>query len=160
MASEVIRLCKSNGIFMVAVESCTGGGLINCLTNVPGASEVIKESYVTYSNDAKIALGVPLDTIEKHTVYSLEVAEAMARAGITRSVCANLGVGITGSLSRVDPVNNNSVPGEVYVAVLYKGFVNRQKFLIEDVQEREFSKQIIVDKTLSMILDSIKSQSF
>lgn len=40
------------------MESCTGGALVNAITNIPGASEVLKFSAVTYSNEYKIKLGV------------------------------------------------------------------------------------------------------
>ena len=40
------------------MESCTGGALVNEITNIPGASEVIMFSAVTYSNEYKIKMGV------------------------------------------------------------------------------------------------------
>ena len=32
------------------MESCTGGGVVNAITNIEGASDILKFSAVTYSN--------------------------------------------------------------------------------------------------------------
>ena len=77
------------------MESCTGGNLANILTDAPGASAYFRASYVTYTNDMKIAMGVPADIIEKYGAVSGECAIAMADAARERSG-ATVGVGITG----------------------------------------------------------------
>ena len=61
------------------MESCTGGGVANAITNVEGASEVLKYSAVTYSNEFKIKMGVSGDIIDKYSVYSMETAEEMSK---------------------------------------------------------------------------------
>lgn len=93
---------------------------------------ILHESYVTYCNDAKIKFGVPRDTIEKYSVYSLQTAKAMAKA-VRNNANSDVGVGITGQLGRVDPrntgVENNkawycikSTENEVLAEIiLYKG---------------------------------------
>lgn len=47
------------------MESCTGGLVASEITNVEGASSILKFSAVTYSNDFKIKMGVNKDVIEK-----------------------------------------------------------------------------------------------
>lgn len=69
LASQVVNKLRQDGLFITTVESCTGGGLANAITNISGASEVIKGAFVTYSNEQKIALGVPQEIIDKYTVY-------------------------------------------------------------------------------------------
>ena len=49
----IVRQLAAQGKKLALAESCTGGGLANALTNVPGASEVLLEGFVTYSNEAK-----------------------------------------------------------------------------------------------------------
>ena len=60
---------------IATMESCTGGAVASEITNCPGASEVLKFSAVTYSNEYKIKMGVNADVIEKYSVYSMETAE-------------------------------------------------------------------------------------
>jgi nicotinamide-nucleotide amidase len=110
-------MLKSRSLVLVTVESCTGGALASAITDVPGASEVMRDGFVTYSNEAKIALGVPKEVITAFTVYSPQVAEHMALAGLKRSVGAQIGVGITGTLSREDPANPGSSVGEVFIGI-------------------------------------------
>lgn len=77
-------------------ESCTGGMIISTLIGVSGASSVINESYVTYSNDAKIkVLGVSEETIEKYHVESIEVAEEMVM-GLYNKTKADVCISVTG----------------------------------------------------------------
>ena len=64
---------------IAVAESCTGGLIADRITDVPGSSAYFERSYVTYSNESKLAdLGVPGDLIRSHGAVSREVAEAMA----------------------------------------------------------------------------------
>lgn len=156
LSERLVSELKTKGLYITTVESCTGGALAYYITNIPGASEVMKDSFITYSNEAKIALGVPAEIIEKHTVYSLETATAMAETGLKKSIRADVGVGITGSISRADPNNPNSTPGEIYFAVKYLDKSVAQKLNV--VAERRFEvKQKIVEEALVTILDTISS---
>jgi PncC family amidohydrolase len=50
---------------IATMESCTGGGVANAITSIEGASEILKFSAVTYSNEFKIKMGVSEEVIEK-----------------------------------------------------------------------------------------------
>ena len=76
---EIIELLTKNEETISTMESCTGGGIANAITNVPGASEVFKYGAVTYANEFKIKMGINKETIEKYTVYSQEVADEMSK---------------------------------------------------------------------------------
>ena len=82
---------------MVATaESCTGGLIAGCLTEIAGSSDVVDRGFVTYSNDAKNAmLEVPMALIEGHGAVSEPVARAMAEGAIAKSA-ADLAVAVTG----------------------------------------------------------------
>ena len=82
------------------MESCTGGGVANSITNIPGASEIFYFGAVTYSNQFKVKMGVNNDLIDEYSVYSAEVAKDMARA-IVELTSSNYGVGITGKLNKI-----------------------------------------------------------
>jgi PncC family amidohydrolase len=65
-------------------------------TRTPGASAVFRESYVTYSNEAKSrVLGVAPELLERHGAVSQAVAEAMAAGALARSG-ASLALAVTG----------------------------------------------------------------
>jgi len=73
---------KSCGLKVRFAESCTGGGLSERLSRLPGASEVLDAAWITYSNDAKHALlKISRRLITKYGAVSREVAEAMAQGG-------------------------------------------------------------------------------
>lgn len=89
------RLLETRTTIAVA-ESCTGGLISHRLTEVPGISEALLESAVTYSNASKVRrLGVPEELIRARGAVSGEVARAMA-LGIARTSGAALGVAVTG----------------------------------------------------------------
>lgn len=155
LAARVVQVLAEKNLFIVTVESCTGGGLANAITNIAGASEVMKAGFITYSNEQKVALGVPVEVIERFTVYSLEVAEAMAKAGLRAAVCADIGVGITGSITRVDPANPNSQPGEVYIAVCQGEKTISRKFVFNDEGERWEVKERAIEAALRMVLEIV-----
>ena len=149
---NVIELLQEKGLFLVTVESCTGGSLVAALTDVPGASTVVADSFVVYCNEAKIKLGVPAEILTKHSVYSLETATAMAQAGIQQSVRATLGIGITGSLSRVDPANpDSSNVGEVFMALVKDQHVVARRYLRTTKTDRVAAKQQIVQVAMEML---------
>lgn len=151
LATQVVTKLRQGNLFITSVESCTGGGLANAITNISGASEVIKGAFITYSNEQKIALGVPPEVIEEYTVYSTQTAEAMAQIGLAAAVKADVAVGITGSISRADPNNPNSVPGIIYAAVKYGdrlesrvlNFMEGERWEIKDKAIGEALKMIL-----------------
>ncbi|MBI2195516.1 MAG: CinA family protein [Candidatus Levybacteria bacterium] len=126
------------------------------MTNISGASEVIKGAFVTYSNEQKVALGVPAEIINDYGVYSLQTAEAMAQIGLTAAVSADISVGITGSISRADPNNPNSVPGVIYAAVKYKDRTNSQVFNFMEGERWEI-KDKAIGEALKMVLGIIEA---
>ena len=119
LAEVVVRLLKEKHLTISAAESCTGGMFAATLTSVAGASEILKASYVTYSNEAKTALvGVPAETIEKYGVVSAETAEAMA-AGAKTAFGADIGISVTGFAGpEADPGHN---AGEAYIGYSFSG---------------------------------------
>lgn len=96
LAREVVEGARRRGWTVTAAESCTGGLVSAALTDVPGASEVLERSVVTYSNGAKTTLlGVPGEVLAAHGAVSVATAEAMA-AGARAAADADLAVAVTG----------------------------------------------------------------
>ena len=115
--NEIVDTLLKKGLTIATMESCTGGGIANVITNVSGASAVLSESYVTYSNKAKIKQGVRASIIEKYTVYSLETAVEMAKVAKMRAE-TEIGSGVTGQLGRIDPNNTVDTLNVVWFAVV------------------------------------------
>lgn len=77
-------------------ESCTGGGVCEALTGVPGSSAYFLGGVVAYGNRSKTRdLAVPAALLAQHGAVSEEVAEAMAE-GARRRFGGDVGVGTTG----------------------------------------------------------------
>lgn len=151
---DLVAALKERCLTITFVESCTGGFLASAITDVPGASEVFRGSFVTYSNSAKFRLGVDPDIIRKFTVYSKECAIAMAFAGLQQLPIADISVGVTGSFNRIDPQNpENSVPGEVYIAVV--GGLCRETVKIHTLSENRHEAKKEVLQAVLDILDGV-----
>jgi nicotinamide-nucleotide amidase len=109
-------LLRTKGWRVAAAESCTGGGLLSRLTEVPGSSGWVIGGIVAYANDVKIdQLGVPADLIAGHGAVSEPVAQAMAE-GVRRKLGADIGVGITG-IAGPDGGSPEKPVGTVAIAV-------------------------------------------
>jgi nicotinamide-nucleotide amidase len=95
-AEELLDAYRGAGLKIATAESCTGGLIAGCLTEIPGASDVVERGFLTYSDEAKHdLLGVPMALIRAHGAVSAEVAEAMAAGALERSA-ADAAVSATG----------------------------------------------------------------
>lgn len=98
------------------MESCTGGGIANEITNICGASGVFEFCAVTYSNDYKIKMGVNCNVIDKYGVYSMETAREMSIA-ISEFTGSDYGIGVTGKLNCLDIGNRGGLNNMVYAGI-------------------------------------------
>lgn len=153
---EIIKRLTKNNETIATMESCTGGGVANAITNQPGASAVLKYSAVTYSNEYKIKMGVSKETIDKYTVYSQETADAMAKA-ISDFANSSYGVGITGKLNKKDPANPAGDDNVVYVTIYERktNTYHNLKLEVENQTRRE-NKEFIIRKIGEMLLNIVK----
>ncbi|MDG5489711.1 CinA family protein [Sphingomonas sp. FW199] len=95
-ARAVIVANRTAGRTIALAESCTGGLVAAALTEIPGSSDVLMGSLVTYSNDAKMdLLGVSLDVLETFGAVSVATAWSMAQ-GALKKTGASVAVAITG----------------------------------------------------------------
>ena len=115
VAQSLIYMKKT----LVIAESCTGGSLVNRLTNIPGSSSFLKLALVAYSNEAKIKLlKVPQSTIRKYGAVSTQVAVSMAQ-GARKTLKTDFGIGITGIAGPTGGTKTKPV-GLIYIAVCTK----------------------------------------
>ena len=96
LAERLIETCRKRRIMLASAESCTGGLITACLTDIPGSSVAVERGFVTYSNEAKTEmLGVPAALIAQHGAVSEPVARAMVKGALVRSK-AEIAVSVTG----------------------------------------------------------------
>lgn len=154
---EIIHILQEQRKTISTMESCTGGGVANAITNYEGASEILKFSAVTYSNEYKIKMGVSSEVIDKYTVYSQETADEMSK-NITKFANSDYGVGITGQLNRQDPANPVGKDNVVYISIYDK---EKDKYYQEKMEvhkeSRKLNKDHVIDKIIEMLLTIIKS---
>jgi nicotinamide-nucleotide amidase len=113
-------LSKGNPRTLAIAESCTGGLVTAALVAVPGASAVLHEGLITYSNESKITrLGVDPALIKEHGAVSVSVAAAMAE-GAARTSGADVGLSTTG-ISGPDGGTPEKPVGTVYIGLYIKG---------------------------------------
>ena len=140
---------------IATMESCTGGGVANSITNIEGASEVIKFSAVTYSNEFKIKMGVSEDIILKYSVYSIETAMGMSKS-ISVFANSNYGIGITGKLNRVDKHNMFGNDNVVFVSIYDKDLDKFYNYQIEvDKPSRKENKELVINLIIEKLLEII-----
>lgn len=120
LAEVTTKLLMERALTIATAESCTAGQLAAALTDTPGASAILHEGVVTYSNDAKMKyLGVNPATLDQFGAVSEQTAREMAE-GIAREAGSDIGVGITG-IAGPDGGTAEKPVGLVYVAVAYNG---------------------------------------
>ncbi len=119
-ASNLLEAYRRAGLKIATAESCTGGLIAGCLTEIPGASDVVERGFLTYSDEAKHdLLGVPMALIRTQGAVSAEVAEAMAAGALERSaadaVVSATGIAGPGGATADKPV------GLVYLGAARRG---------------------------------------
>lgn len=149
---KVVNLLIKYKLLISTCESATAGKVASSICDVPGASNVLKVSYITYSNEAKIqVLGVSKEIIDKFGVVSNETAKDMALKlhNITKSdIC----ISITGNLGP-DTLENKPV-GLVYIGIYFNNNVNSYEFLFDGF--RLEIKDKVVLKTFELLYDILE----
>lgn len=146
---EIIEKLTIKNETIATMESCTGGGVANAITNIEGASSVLKFSAVTYSNEYKIKMGVSSKVIDEFSVYSIETAHEMAK-NISEFAQATYGVGITGKLNRVDKNNKSGADNEVFVSIYSEGEFYDTSLKV-DRATRALNKELVIDAIIELL---------
>lgn len=152
----LVELLTNNNKTISTMESCTGGGVANAITNIEGASEVLKFSAVTYSNEYKIKMGVNPDIIEKYSVYSIETANEMSEK-ISMFTNSDYGIGITGKLNIADKNNQIGLDNIVYISIydsLNTKFYNES--IKVSMKNRKENKELIIKYIANMMIDILR----
>lgn len=123
----VVDLLRDQKLTLTTVESCTGGALSARIINVPGASEVLKQGLVTYSNRAKRKFTfVKKSTLKDQGAVSAKTAKEMARGAVEGTGC-DISVSVTG-LAGPDGGTREKPVGLVYIACAYRDKTTVREF--------------------------------
>lgn len=128
-AIEVItgKLLKEKHKTVAVAESCTGGAIAQTITSVPGASHYFKGSIVTYATETKIkVLNIDRTLIERHSVVSAQVAEAMALSAL-KLFEVDYAIATTGNAGPTKGDSDAEI-GTVFIALATKQEVISEKF--------------------------------
>lgn len=86
LAGRVGSALKGAGAVLTTAESCTGGGIAEAVTRIPGSSAWFGQGWVTYSNRAKAReLGVAADLLRQYGAVSEDVVRAMATGAVAKA---------------------------------------------------------------------------
>ncbi len=149
----VVEKLIEKGITISVAESCTGGLLSGKIINVPGSSKVIKESYITYSNEAKVkTLNVKKETLEKFGAVSEETVTEMAK-GCHEVTGANVCVSTSG-IAGPDGGTTDKPVGLVYICCYYEGELKVIEY--NSYGNRQKNRENTVQKALTMLWNILK----
>lgn len=96
LAGQLAQRLLARGLTLVTAESCTGGWIAKCLTDIAGSSDWFERGFVTYSNAAKQdALGVSAETLSAYGAVSEQAVREMA-AGALRHSRAQVAIAVSG----------------------------------------------------------------
>jgi nicotinamide-nucleotide amidase len=96
LAKQVGAALKRRKLMLATAESCTGGGIAEAVTRVPGSSEWFERAFVTYTYISKREmLGVKDETLGRHGAVAEEVVREMVEGALARSH-AQVAVAVSG----------------------------------------------------------------
>ncbi|MDU5342533.1 CinA family nicotinamide mononucleotide deamidase-related protein [Anaerococcus vaginalis] len=133
----LINLLKERNEKVSTCESITGGLIASSIIDISGASNVIEESYITYSDKIKEKiLNVSRETLEKYSAVSVECANEMVE-GLYKITKSSLCIGSTGYAHK----------GEVILAIKYKNqkVIKKFQFSADRNKARLFAKNRALD---------------
>ena len=152
LEAAIVKLLEEQKMTVTTAESCTGGLISGRITNVPGASNVYKEGYVTYSNDAKERLlGVKRETLVQYGAVSPQTAEEMAR-GAAKAAGADAALSVTGIAGPGGGTAEKPV-GLVYAGCYVKGHVRVEEFYFTG--NREKNRESAVARALTLLREEL-----
>ena len=153
ICKKIVETLKTKKCTISFMESCTGGFLANSITNISGASDILKVSLVTYSTEYKEHFGVDKNIIKQYTVYSVETAKEMSR-NVSNLAKSNIGVGVTGELG-----NTTKDENRVYYSIY---FSNINKYITKEIviesNKREKMKGTVADNIFKDIMEELNGQ--
>lgn len=145
----VVKLLQQHDMTLAVAESCTGGLFTGRLVNVSGVSNVLKEGFITYSNEAKMKyLGIREETLKEFGAVSEQTAREMA-IGAANTADSDTAIAITGIAGPEGGTEDKPV-GLVFISCNVKGNVTVKEYRMKG------NRQIIREQSVIYALDLLR----
>lgn len=152
LEEAIVSMLKEKNLTVTTAESCTGGKLAGQLLNVPGASEVYQEGYITYANKSKEKiLGVKTGTLEEYGAVSRQTAQEMA-LGAAKAAEADVAVSVTGIAGPGGGTKEKPV-GLVYIGCAVNGESVVREYRFSG--DREKNRDYAVVRALTLLREEL-----
>lgn len=143
LEEKLVNLLRKNNISISTAESITGGMIGSSIVNIPGASDIYEEGYITYSNRIKNKiLNVKEESLNKYTAVSKEVCKEML-VNLKKMTNTNSAIVVTGYAG---PGEN---AGLVYIGVNLFNIYSINKYIFKE------SRNIIRKNTTIFALNEL-----
>lgn len=154
LAKMVVSTAREKGLTLSVAESCTGGGLGQALTAIPGSSSVFRGGIIAYANRVKSQqLGITNEMLETHGAVSATVAQFMAENACTlfqTDFCLSItGIAGPGGATEFKPV------GRVYLALNQAGHATKVYECDFGAPGRDKVRNLAIEKALNILQQAL-----
>jgi len=157
LAKTIIKKCKILNYRISVAESCTGGLIAACLTDIPGASKIFDRGYVTYSDNSKVKeLKVSNYIIDNYGAVSQNTAISMSEGALKESE-ADISLSVTG-IAGPDGGTKEKPVGLVFISISNKQSKTIVKKYLVKGNRKEIRYRTIINalKLLEKKIDNIR----
>ena len=149
MESVVLDMMRSRGLTLGIAESVTGGLVSGRLTNIPGASDVLRGSVVSYASEVKFdVLGVASGPVVNESA-AIEMA-----VGAKRVLNSSIGLALTGVAGPAE--QDGHKPGTLFVGLALPDG-STQSSMMQLPGNRDTMRQLSVISALDMLRRAIRT---
>lgn len=154
LSTTLVRLLSEKGLTISTAESCTGGLIAKCITDVSGASSVFFGGVVSYDNSVKEnVLGVKADTLCTYGAVSSQTAMQMAQ-GVCQVMKTDIGISTTGIAGPGGGTPEKPV-GTVYIGFSYKDNCESELLTLCPQHSRDEIREETVKQILKRTIEKI-----
>ena len=149
LSQQLAKLLLLQQKQLAVAESCTGGWLAKCLTDIAGSSQWFERGFVTYSNTSKQEmLGVQAATLDQQGAVSEAVVLEMAR-GVLAHSRADIAVTISGIAGP-----GGAVPGKPVGTVCF-AFAGKDTIHQQDTKHFEGDREAVRRQSVAFALQGL-----
>ena len=157
MAKVLVDKLHEKKLTLSAAESCTGGLIAKCITDISGCSDVFFGGCVTYTNEVKQKLlGVSADTLDKYGAVSAETAMEMAK-GVRERTGSDIGISATGIAGPATDSTDTPV-GTVFLGISTEDGEDYRALSLSPRRSREFIRIVSSTNAYDMVLKWIRER--